>query len=140
VQQDCRCRAQTARVERQVPSDRALHSCRPKPPLHLSIDLFIMSSLGSSLNRAACPARSDRCAVARATPEQRVKSAAAGLLSATLLMVGTQDVAHARPALAPPAPPTPEEQRALVEAQKAKLEGLLKKQMELSAPVCPIYN
>ena len=89
----------------------------------------------SSLRVSSC-ARTERCAAARTTPrEQGVRGAAVGLVSAALLVTGAQSPAIARPALAPPLGPSPEEQRQLVEAQNAKLEALLKKQMEQSAPV-----
>lgn len=95
-----------------------------------------MGSFGITSLRGACSARSDRCGAARATTrEQSAKSAAVGLLSAALLVTSAQSPAEATPALAPPKGPSPEEQRELVEAQRGKLEALLKKQMEQSAPV-----
>lgn len=96
-----------------------------------------MSSFGIVSRRSAGPARSDRaCAVHATSREQSVTSFAVGIASAALLATSAQSPADARPALAPPAPLSAEEQREQVEAQKAKLDGLLKKQMELSAPVC----
>lgn len=95
-----------------------------------------MTTCGISSVRVGACVRTDRCTAARATPrEQSVRGAAAGLVSAALLVAGAQSPAIARPALAPPTGPSPEEQRQLVEQQNAKLEALLKKQMEQSAPV-----